>query len=83
MLRRSLKIKITPFHGTFDVLHTSWTLVRLTDVRLVPSEKWHSGPENNARGIASHQKIYTRERMAAMSSLAAHKDFGTCISLQI
>lgn len=78
MLYRGLRIKITHFHGVFDVRY--W-LKSACDwlTSIVHSENWQSGPENHARGVAWLDKIYKHNRTGTINSLAAHKDFGKAL----
>lgn len=38
-------------------------------------EKWQSGPENSARGMAWYDKLYKHDRDGALASVDAQKDF--------
>ena len=53
------------------------SFISLANLPFAPSERWQSGPENTARGVAWLDKIYKHNRTGTINSLAAHKDFGT------
>ena len=53
----------------------------MANVETACSEKWQSGPENEARGKAWLDTIYKHNRTETMEPMMAHKDFGMPLSL--